>query len=231
MPPLSKTLRSMSPEGFAAQEELPASLPKLKDPGRVLGANPFIRCPLPPFNSSPDSLRQFEENGKIPARRVIPLPAVVSAGGSTVINNNTTVTNIGSSTSGSTAATVIAKTVTFNSPILFPGDAAVASVTLSKVAVLLICGSSDLCEVRIYGDPATQAADIARVTDTAPPFEISPGLVTDVVFDTTPLTWNWQNRVFVNQDSPATTNLYITVINNTLGTVTPSVTITYLPLE
>lgn len=230
MPPLSKTLRSMSPEGFAAQEELPASLPKLKDPGRVLGANPFIRCPLPPFNSSPDSLRQFEENGKIPARRVIPLPAAVSAGGSTVINNNTTVTNIGgSSSSGST--TVTAKTVTFNAPILFPGNAATATITLSKVAVLLICGASDLCEVRIYGDPITQTADIARATDTAPAFEVTAGLVSDIVFDSTPLNWNWQNRVFVNQDSPATTNLYITVINNTLGTVTPSVTITYLPLE
>jgi len=230
MPPLKTRLRSMSPEGYAAQEELPASLPKLKDPGRVLGGNPFIRCPLPPFNSSPDVLRQFEENGKVPTRRVIPLPISTVAGGSTTINNNTTVVN-NSSTSGSTEVSLIAKTVTLNAPSLAPGDAAMASITVSKVAILMILGSSDLCEVRIYGDPLSQAADVSRLTDSAPLFEVTSGLVTDVVLDSTPLSWNWQNRVYVNQDSPATTNLYITVLNPTEGTVTPSVTITYLPLE
>jgi hypothetical protein len=230
MPPLNQRLRSMSPEGYAAQEQMPDALPKLKNPGRVLGANPFIRCPLPPFNSSPDALRQFEENGKVPARRVIPLP-ISAVAGSSVVNNNTTVTNNSSSSSGSATASVVAKTATLNGPALAPGDAATATVTVAKVAVLLILGSSDLCEVRIYGDPLTQAADISRATDLAPAFETMSGLVTDVVFDTPPLLWNCQNRVFVNQDSPATTNLYITLINNTGGTVTPSVTITYLPLE
>jgi hypothetical protein len=175
-------------------------------------------------------LRQFEENGKVPTRRVIPLPISTVAGGSTTINNNTTVVN-NSSTSGSTEVSLIAKTVTLNAPSLAPGDAAMASITVSKVAILMILGSSDLCEVRIYGDPLSQAADVSRLTDSAPLFEVTSGLVTDVVLDSTPLSWNWQNRVYVNQDSPATTNLYITVLNPTEGTVTPSVTITYLPLE
>jgi hypothetical protein len=231
MPPLKTRLRSMSPEGYAAQEQLPASTPAPPEPGRVLGANAFIRCPLPPFNVSPDTLRQFNENGKIPARRVIPLPVASQAGGNATIINNTEVTSTSSSASGNAAVVIAAKTVTLNLNPLAPGNAVAATLTVSAVAVLMIVGSSDLCEIRIYGDPVSQSIDVSRLTDTAPAFETTAGLVTDVVLDTTPLQWNWQNRIYVNQDSPATSNLYVTVINPTLNTVTPSITITYLPLE
>lgn len=229
MPPLKTRLRNTSPEGYV-EEQRPESPPQVL-PGGARGANPFIRCPLPPFNVSPDTLRQFEENGKVPSRRVIPLPISVAGGGNAVITNNTVVNTTGGGSSGSATVPVTALTVTLDVSELDPGAAATAALTVSAVAVLLILGSSDQCEVRIYGDAATQAMDASRSTDSAPPFEVLPGLVTDVVFDTAPYQWNWQNRVFVNQDAPVTTSLYITVINNTSGTVTPSVTLTYLPLE
>jgi len=233
MPPLSQALRKESPKGYAAMEEMPESAPApQKEPGQAMGGNAFIRCPLPPFNATSDTLRQFNESGKTPTRRVIPLPIQTVAGGSTTIINNTSVTGSGSSSGGGTTpVTVTAKTVTLNAGTLLPGDVLVTSVTASKIAVLMIVGSSDLCEIRIYGDPVTQAADVGRVADTAVAFEITPGVVTDVILDTNPLQFNWQNRLFVNQDAPQTTNLYITVLNNTAGAVTPSVTITYLPLE
>ncbi len=233
MPPLSKTLRSESPKGFAAQEQLPASVPPPKEPGQVLGANPFIRCPLPPFNATSDTLRQFNEGGKIPARRVIPLPISVAAGGNTTVVNNTTVNSSGggSSSGGNVPVVVAAKTVTFNPGTILPGDAAIVTVVVTEIAVLMLMGSSDLCEVRIYGDSVTQAADVSRVTDTAPAFEVTQGLVTDVVFDTSPFQFNWQNRLFVNQDAPQTTNMYITVVNPTGTAVAPDITITYLQLE
>lgn len=233
MPPLSKTLRSMSPEGYAAQEQLPGAPPRTT--GGAQGANPFIRCPLPPFNVSPDTLKQFPENGKVPTRRVIPLPiAVAAGGGNTTVNNNVVVAGSSgsSSSSGSAEVTVQAQTVTFSAPSLDSGGSVMGSVTLSAIsAVLMILGSSDQCEVRIYGDPLTQAVDVSRTSDSPPAFEVTQGLVSDIIFDTTPYLWPWQNRVFVNQDSPAAATLYITVINNTSGTVVPSVTITYLPLE
>jgi hypothetical protein len=233
MPPLSKALRSQSPKGYAAIEELPSTPPVPKEPGRVLGANPFIRCPLPPFNATSDTLRQFDENGKIPTRRVIPLPAQIGAGGSTTIVQNTAVTSQsgGSSGSGNSPVVVAAKTVTINAPTLLPGDVTILTVTVTKVMVLMLVGASDLCEVRIYGDSTSQISDVSRATDTAAPFEVTQGLVTDVVLDTTPLQFNWQNRLFVNQDSPQTSKMYVTILNPSAGAVTPAVTITYLPLE
>jgi hypothetical protein len=231
MPPLSQILRSESPKGYAAAEEMPPSTPAPKEPGRTQGGNPFVRCPLPPFNAGPDTLRQFDESGKTPTRRVIPLPAQVGAGGSTTIIQNTAVSSTSGGSSGGNAPSTGVKTVTINVGTLLPGQIAMLSATVAMAAILMILGSSDLCEVRIYGDPTTQSADAPRATDTAVPFEITPGIITDVVLDTLPLQLNWQNRVFVNQDSPQTTNLYITVVNNTTSAVTPAVTVTYLPLE
>lgn len=231
MPPLSQVLRSESPKGYAAQETMPAADPTPKEQGRQQGANPFVRCPLPPFNAGPDTLRQFDESGKTPTRRVIPLPVQTTVGGNTtIVNNNRVASSSGGGSSGN-VPTGATKTVTINVGTLLPGQVAVLSATVAKVAVLQILGSSDLCEVRIYGDPISQAADVPRATDTAVPFEVTPGLVTDVVLDTVPLQLNWQNRTFVNQDTPQTTNLYITVVNNTASAVTPAITITYLPLE
>ena len=231
MPPLSLTLRKESPKGYAAMEELPKSTPSpQREPGQALAGNPFIRCPLPPFNATSDTLRQFNESGKVPTRRVIPLPAQVGAGGSTTIVQNTSVTS--SSGGGSSSGTsLLVKTVTLEVGTLLPGDTLVTSVVASKIAVLMILGSSDLCEVRVYGDPNSQAADITRAIDSAPAFEVTQGLVTDIVLDSNPLQFNWQNRIFVNQDSPQTNNLYITVLNSTDVSITPSITITYLVLE
>jgi hypothetical protein len=231
MPPLKQTLRSMSPEGYAATAELPTPPPAPAEPGRVLGANPFIRCPLPPFNATSDTLRQFNENGKVPARRVIPLPASVAASGNTTIVNNTTVTSTSGGSSGNVPVTVAAKTVSLSVPTLLPGDSFTAELVASAAAVLMLVGASDACEIRLYGDPVTQAVDVSRTTDTAPPFEVTQGLVSDVVLDTSPYQFNWQNRLFVNQDSPQTTNIYVTVLNPTSSAVTPVVTVTYLPLE
>ena len=231
MPPLSQIARSESPEGYAAMEETPTHSPTPKEPGQVQGGNPYIRTPLPPFNATSDTLRQFNENGKIPARRVIPLPPNTGSNGSTTIIQNTSVTSQSGGGGGSTPTTNVVKTVTLNVGTLQPGDIAILTATVSKVAILMIVGSSDLCEVRIYGDPNTQAADQGRATDSAPAFEVTTGLTTDIVLDTDPMIITLQNRTFVNQDVPQTTNLYITVLNNTPGAVTPAVTITYLPLE
>lgn len=231
MPPLSQVARSESPKGYAAMEELPPSSPTPKEPGATQGGNAFIRTPLPPFNATSDTLRQFNENGKVPTRRVIPLPSQVGAGGSTTIVQETSVTSQSGGGSGNIPTANTVKTVTINVGTLLPGDIAILTATVAKIAVIMIVGSSDQCEVRIYGDPGTQASDVVRATDTAVPFEVTPGILTDIVFDTSPYIMTLQNRTFVNQDSPQTQNLYITVINPTAGAVTPSVTITFLPLE
>lgn len=231
MPPLSQTLRRESPKGYAAMEELPASTPSpQREPGVAMRGNAFIRCPLPPFNATTDTLRQFNESGKVPARRVIPLPPQVGQAGALTVVNNTSVSQSGGSSSSGNVVTLPVKTVTIDAPTLLAGESTVVSVTANKIAVLISVGASDLCEIRIYGDPLSQSSDLPRLTDSAVPFE-TLGVVTDVVLDTDPLQFNWQNRLFVNQDSPQTDTFYVTILNPTDSAVTPSVTITYLPLE
>lgn len=228
MPPL-KSMSQDSLPGFVPAESAFRETPPVPSPKKTTGLNPFLRCPLPPFNAGPDTLRQFDESGKTPTRRVIPLPLQTNMGGNaTVVQNTSVTTQSGGGSGGNVPVTVIAKTVTINAGIIPPNGVVIKSVTTSIIAVLISVGASAPCEVRIYGDSGTQSSDVPRVTDAAVPFEITPGVVTDVVLDTSPYQFNWENRLFVNHDSPQTTTMYVTVLNPSAGTVTPAVTITYL---
>ena len=232
MPPLSQMIRSESPKGFAAVENPPDSAP-VNQPGRALGGNPFIRCPLPPFNATSDTLRQFNEGGKIPTRRVIPLPISTTSGGGSI--TNTTVVNQGGGSGGGTVVPtkLISATVTLNIPALTPGGIFTATVVMAKSFQLLQLTSSAPLEIRLYGDAITQGGDVPRATDTAVPFETVPGVITDVVFDTAPFQWNWQNRIGANADPVQNTNIYVTVINPSqiVGSASAVISIQYLPLE
>jgi hypothetical protein len=193
-------------------EESPTTAPTPKEPGAVRGANPFIRCPLPPFNASSDTLRQFDENGKIPARRVIPLPVATTSGGGK-ITNKTTVIQQGGGSGSTTQTKLVSTSVTINVPNLSPGQTFMTSVLAAKTFQLQQVTSTIPIEARLYGDAITQGGDIARLTDGPVPYEVVPGLITDIVFDTLPYTWNWQNRIAANADSPQTSSLYVTIVN------------------
>lgn len=231
MPPLSETLRHDSPKGFVAadnpsQPSAPASMP-----GSAVKGNPFIRCPLPPFNANSDTLRQFDESGKIPTRRVIPLPVNTAVGGGST-TNNTTVIQQGSGSSSGGSTTLTAASVTFNVPALGPGATYTATVAMAKCSQLIALVSSTPVEVRIYADPVTQSGDLPRATDSPVPFETVAGIITDVVFDTVPYQWNWQNRICANAQAPQTSNIFVTVVNpSSAGISGATVTITYLALE
>ena len=231
LPPLSQMIRSSSPKGFAAVESPPDDAP-VNQPGRALGGNPYIRCPLPPFNATIDTMRQFNENGKIPTRRVIPLPTATTAGGGNSITN-TTVINQGSGGGGASPTTAVITSVTVQVPALTPGQRFLTRLTMNPCIQLVSALTTIFGEVRIYSNATVQQADAPRATDAAPPFELTQGLITDVVFDTAPLQWTWQNRIAVNSDSPRSSNFYVTVINPslTIGTSAGRVTISYLPLE
>jgi hypothetical protein len=233
MPPLSQMIRSGSPKGFESVENSPADAPATQ-PGRPQGGNPFIRCPLPPFNATVDTMRQFNEDGKIPTRRVIPLPISIAGGGGGSITNTSVVNEGGGSSSSTVIQTKLASaTVTLNVPALTPGGIFTATVTMAKSFQLLQLTSSAPLEIRMYGDAITQGGDVPRATDTAVPFETVPGIITDVVFDTAPFQWNWQNRIGANADAVQNTNIYITVINPSqiVGSASAILSIQYLPLE
>lgn len=196
------------------------------------GPNPYIRCPIPPLNVNTDTLRQFDEGGKIPARRVIPLPiATVSGGGNSVTNTTVVATSSGGG-GGSTSAGLTATTVSFNVPALAPNATYTTKITMAKSFQLLQVTSNQPLELRVYGSSASQGADIARQQDTPPAFETTSGLVTDIVFDVPPYQWAWQNRVAANADNPQTSDIYVTVLSPALAGISPAtVTISYLPME
>jgi hypothetical protein len=127
MPPLNDTLRKDSPEGFApASTRLALPVPALPGQADSFRANPIIRCPLPPINAGPDTLRQFNDgNTDIPRRRVLPLPVTNSMGGTIV--NNTTVINSAGSSSGSVATSLSAKTIIYTAPVLSAGSSSYAA--------------------------------------------------------------------------------------------------------
>ena len=191
-----------------------------------------LRCPLPPFNSDPDTLRQFEDQSAGPKNRVWPIPQ--QSGGVT----NTTITKTvisGSSSSGSSSTVTPSPTLSATFATLTTGllvSAFQGSVAMAKSFQLLSMGVSNPCEVRIYGSASAQAADIYRLTGAPVPPEITANLITCVTFDTVPYTWTFQSVSGVNGSSPQTSMIYVSVFNTIPSSQTPvTVTIQFLPLE
>ena len=239
MPPLSQTLRASSPPGFAPapsgyipappSPQTPVPLP---GEGNSFTANRWIRSPLPPINAGPDSLRQFDDGDTgIPRRRLLPLPAPTGSGGSTV--TNTTVVQSAQSGGSSVTSTGL-QTVTLNyvSPLLNVGAAAIQSLNVaSKSYQLVSMTANGPCEVRIYGTAIAQAADFSRAAYAPLAAELNNNMVTDVVLDTAPYKWNWQNRCGANQDSPQASIAYLTVFNTGSGPQNLQISFVVLPLE
>ena len=230
MPTLSQMLAA-NPTGFVPDTEksLPPPPPQ---PGQALGGNAAIRCPLPPFNAQVDTMRQFNESGATPTMRVIPLPAATSSGSGNVITN-VTATASGGSGGGGTATSLTPSSVVISAPSLSPAQTFLTSAQMSRSFQLLQLSATGRVEVRIYSTASAQASDRLRPSDSAPPFEVMPGLITDVVFDTAPYQWAWQNRIAANADDPTTPTIYITVGNPSpsQGVSATTVTISFLPLE
>lgn len=232
MPSLQNTLRGSSPEGFTpAPPRLPLPSPiRLQD--NSFKVNLTIRCPLPPINATVDTLRQFNDGDYgVPHRRVLPLPVNTEVGGGTIVNNTTVVSSSGSgSASGATSLT--AKVIAYTSSLLTPGSSSFNTLGMSSKSFQLIsCTANTACEIRLYGTSVAMAIDASRPMDAPLPAELANNIITDVVLDTAPYTWNWQNRVGANSNSPQTTNLYIAVTNIGDSAAQPQITFTFLPLE
>ena len=236
MPSLQDTLRKGSPEGYApavmpASPQAPLPSPvTLPGQDNTFKVNPWIRSPIPPVNAGPDTLRQFNDgNTNVPRRRVLPLPANTGTGGTVTSTTNVTVT--GSSSGGSTFS-IVAQSLSITTPILGSGSTATLALNVkSKSFQLVSCVANGPCEIRIYGSAAAMAMDAARALDAPLPAELANGLVTDLVLDTSPFSWNWQNRVGVNDDSPQASVAYLAITNLSAFTTQIQITITAIPLE
>lgn len=220
----------------ALATKLPSYAPIAAPPTiSVIPMNSFpvtnLRCPLPPFNSDPDTLRQFD-NFSIGAKNRVWMPASFSG---TVISTAVGTSSFGStsSSSSSSSSTVLtAKTVVITTGILPAGSSYLTSVQMSESSQLLNLSANAGCEVRLYGTQLAQAFDLSRVTGAPVPPEISTNIISCVTFTSAPFLWPWQSRMATNQDVPQTPAIYVTVLNTVPTSASPvTVTIEYLPLE
>jgi hypothetical protein len=233
MPPLSVLLGTQSLKGFEAVENPP--VPPMSKSEEQDMLNPYLRCPLPPFSTTVDTIRQWNMTGKLPVMRVIPLPTQQGAGGGASSNvTNVTTTTSGSGGGSSTTPTSLAPvTLLVPVPTLLPGGTYSTSLPAAKSYQLIMVGATQPVEVRLYSNATTQAVDASRITDVSVSFNQIQGVVTDIVMDTPPYSWGWENRTGANADSPQTTKLYVTVVNPSQVASTPAtmVTIVITPLE
>lgn len=196
-------------------------------------ANVFIRCPLPPFNSDPDTLRQFETGNQVPQRRVIPLPVMATVGTSQVsLAGSAFVISSSSSSSPAAPTQLLPLSASLSTGGLATGDNFQGSVQMSKSFQLLSLSANEVCEVRLYGTSSAQSFDAGRAEGDPVPPEISQNIISCVTFDSLPYNWPWQNKIGANQDTPQSLTVYVTVFNTDVSAVTNiDIAIGYLPLE
>lgn len=198
--------------------------------------NTMMRCPLPPiFAATPDSLRQFYVGGKVPQTRLLSVPTGNStsgggAGGNSVsdvgfvTNNSSTVINNGGTSPLGQQAVLVSAT-------LNPGDRFTGVVNIAKCFQLLGLNASSPARVQIYGTVAARSSDLYRGIDQPLPAGTVQNVVCDIVLDTSPCQWSFQNRCGVNGDSPQNPLAYMTITNIGSATTPITVNIQYVPVE
>ena len=226
MPSLQDAIQSS--KSLSGYEPVPTKPPVLATVPTESGPSTNLRCPLPPFNADPDSLRQFEDSSTGPKNRIWPQPQKSgSVSTTTVVTNQSTSTSSSSSTSNLQSKIVGITTGLLPASTVFQG-----SVTMAQSFQLLSLTVSGPCEVRLYGSQAAQSIDAYRVTGAPVAAEVTGNIITCVTFDTAPYVWGFQSVVGSNQNIPQTTAIYVSVLNtNPLLANAVTATIKYLPLE
>lgn len=198
------------------------------------GLSPFLRCPLPPvWTSSPDSLRQFYQGGTYPQIRLF------NPSNNNLANINVSETSTNTSGGGggggggggtTPSSSIKALQASITTPSISPNATFVSSIGLSKSFQLLNLSASNACRVQLYGTSLAQSSDSYRGLDVAPPAGSFQNIICDIVLDTSPYQWTFQDRVGANGDSPQKSSIYITVTNLTSASAAIGFTITYGPI-
>jgi hypothetical protein len=228
MPSLDQVSRG-TPEGWEPVGQTstppPPVGPKVLEPGFPVN----MRCPVPPTAFTPDSSRQFYRGATIPQFRAFS-PAPLSSNNNS--SGSTTTQNITNTSSTTTTVSLKAQTASLTTPVLNPGNTYLGTATLSKTFNLLSVTASNSARVRVYATQSQQIVDNSRGSNTAPPFEVTQGLIADISLDTSPYMWlcTWLPNG-ANGDSPRTASVYVTVDN--IGSMSTAITasLLFLPLE
>lgn len=213
-----------APQGFAP----PASQTNDMQPGY----NPTIRCPLPPiFQATPDSLRQFYVSNVPQTRLLSAITSGINSGGASGGNVvSSSVINTGGS--NPPPAQLVSKQSVVTTTVLGPGQQFVGTLPgVSESFQLLSVTTSIAARVAIYGTSFAQTADLSRGLDQPPPAGTSQDIITDVALDTSPFSWNFQDRVGANNESPQRAQAYVTITNLSGAALPVTVTVLFVPLE
>lgn len=191
--------------------------------------NAVMRCPLPMvLQAASDAQRQFYQGGSIPQIRALALNqttsnAAASGGTGTVI--------VSRGSGGGSVIPVLAPQTTITTAVLAPGGKLIGSFLLADSYQLLSAATSVAARIQLYGTALAQTIDLPRGLDVPPSAGTTMNLVCDVVLDTAPYTWTFQNRVGANGDSPQTATVYATITNLSAASVKVTTTVVYVPLE
>jgi hypothetical protein len=233
MPALSETIgQDLSNYRPAAQPSSPRVAPVAPpSPYKEPGLNVFLRCPLPPvWQATPDSLRQYYQNNLIPQTRLFNPPALVT-GGPSATTINSSITSGGASGGGSSSSTSLSITNTsIKTTSLNAGSKFTGSFALSKAFELLNITATSPCRVQMYGTALAQSSDAFRPLDVSPPAGTGQNIICDIVLDTFPYNWSFQNREGSNSDSPVTSTVYLTVTNLDAVSDIITLSISYIPI-
>jgi hypothetical protein len=173
-------------------------------------------------------LRQFYRDSVIPQTRLFnpPNPGLSAGGSTTTINNIST----GSSSGGSGTSTIAVTQTSFKTASIAANATFTGSFTLSRVFQLLALGASAPCRVRLYGTAAAQSSDAYRGLDVPPPAGTVQNIICDIVLDTSPLQWKFQDRVGANADTTVNSTVYISVTNLDATSEVFTLSFSYVPL-
>lgn len=233
MPSLSDSMQAdlsgytrVEPVAVSDFPRAPAS-PTNLDPGY----STFIRCPLPPiWSATPDSLRQFYRNTNVPQNRLFnPTPAPIVTGGVSSVTSIGVISTTGGGSSSGGSSTIVTQ-ASVKTPSVGPGNRFTGTINMSRVFQLIAVTSSSPCRIELYGTALAQSGDMGRQLDTPPPAGSTQNIITDVVLDTAPLAWTFQDRGGANADIPQTNTVYISVTNLDVTSDIITVTITYAAL-
>ena len=194
--------------------------------------NTVIRCPIPPvYQAMSDNLRQFYQGGQVPQIRLFtqPLQPAPAGGG-----NNVAGTVGGGSAGGGGGFLPTqpnAQQASITTGNLNPGQTFVNSFLVADSFQLLNISTNSPARVQLYGTNTAQLGDSYRGLDVPTPAGTVQNIICDVVLDTSPYQWSFQNRTGANADSPQTTTVYVTITNLDSTTDVITLTLTYVPIE
>lgn len=190
----------------------------------------MMRCPLPPiFTAQPDSLRQFYLGNTVPQTRMLTNSNQGNSGGGGT--TNTTVAVFSGGSGGTTPTNPTQQQAVFKTGVLSPGQSFAGTMAIAKGFQLLSVSSTNAARLEMYGSANAQSIDLSRAIDAAPPAGSSQGIICDVVLDTAPYTWFFQNRVGANSDTPQAPLIYVTLTNLSPAAIAFTATFQYASLE